>query len=466
MNSKNVLLINPPSRLLYKPTKIREAATYSPVLSLATISAPAISKGYNVKIIDANIIDNLREKIRETLKELLPKYVGITFTTPLYKEMLEIVNWIKNFDSNIIVIAGGAHVSSLPQEALEAAPIDIAVRGEGDFALLEILENEEKKNIKGISYKKEGRIFHNPLREYIKDLDSLPFPAWQLYDIKSYKTTDILARESPSGWLETSRGCPYQCPYCNKSVFGNFFRAKSPNRVVEEIKYMLGMGFREIHISDDGFSTDLERAKEICNIIIKKKLKFPWATVTGIRIDRVDRELLRLMKEAGCYRVYYGIESGDQRILDYIHKGITLAQIKNAVQQSREVGLETVGYFMMGLPGESIESMQNTIDFARSLDLDMAKVSITIPLPSTALYDELERGGYFISKDWEKFNVYIVPRGLYRHPQLDWDTIEKFYKRFYRSFYLNPKFIFRRFRKDLRQNKVMSDARHFLKTQW
>lgn len=466
MSKKNILLINPSSKSFYQPAKIKEAAIFSPVLSLAAIAAPLISKGHKVKIIDANMYNNPKEKIIESLKEFSADYAGITFTTPLYRQMLDIAKLVKEFNEKIIVVGGGSHVSSLPQDTLRHSPLDIAVRGEGDFTFLELIESEDINSIKGIFYKKDGRIFNNPNREYIQDLDSLSFPAWSLYDIKSYKTTDILTRLNPAGWIETSRGCPYQCPYCNKSVFGALFRVKSPKRAVDEMEYMLNIGFRELHIADDGFSTDLSRAKEICKLILRRKLKFPWATVTGIRIDCVDRELLNLMKKAGCYRIYYGIESGDQRILDYIHKGISLGQITEVVKESKKAGLEVVGGFMLGLPQESIESMQNTIDFAKTLDLDMAKVSVTIPLPSTTLYNELDKGGYFLSKDWDQFNVYVIPRRLYRHPQLDWDTVEKFYKKFYRSFYLNPKFIFKRAKRVIRQGTIISEIKHFLKTEW
>lgn len=467
-SQKSILLINPSYASVYAGAKIKEGVPYSPVLSLATIAAPLLEKGYNVRIIDLNIAqDPEKEAILSELKKHSPHYVGITFTTPLYDEMFKISQWVKEFDKNIKIIGGGMHVSSFPEDTLLNTSLDIVVIGEGDFALLEILESEDLSLVNGVCYKNEnGDIIRNPVRGYIQDLDILPFPAWKLFGIEKYRTTDLLARKNPVGWLETSRGCIYGCVYCSKNVHGRTFRTKSAQRVLSEIEFMLESGFQEIHIADDCFNTDMDRAKEICRLIIKKGLIFPWATVTGIRVDRIDKELLLLMKEAGCYRLYYGIESGDPGVLKKIKKGITPEQVEFAVKAAKEAGLEVVGFFMIGLPGETIESMEKTIDFACRLDLDMAKMSITIPLPATPLYNEWLSKGLIKKTAWREFNLYTTSEELFDHPDLTWEQIKRYYKKFYHDFYWRPSFILHRLYQSFKRGTILSDVKHLLRTDW
>jgi radical SAM superfamily enzyme YgiQ (UPF0313 family) len=467
-SQKSILLINPSYATVYAGAKIKEGVPYSPVLSLATIAAPLLERGYNVRVIDLNIVrEPMKDIVLLELKENLPGYVGITFTTPLYDEMYKISQWIKEFDKNIKIVGGGMHASSFPEDTLLNTPLDIVVIGEGDFTLLEILESEDISRVKGVCYKNEkGEIIRNPSREYIKDLDILPFPAWKLFGIEKYRTTDLLARKNPVGWLETSRGCIYGCVYCSKNVHGRTFRTKSAQRVLSEIEFMLKSGFQEIHIADDCFNTDMDRAKEICRLIIKKGLNFPWATVTGIRVDRVDEELLLLMRQAGCYRLYYGIESGDPEVLKNIKKGITLEQIESAVKTAKGVGLEVFGFFMIGLPGETVESMKKTIDFACRLGLDMAKMSITIPLPATPLYNEWLSKGLIKKTAWREFNLYAMSEELFDHPDLTWEQIKRYYKKFYRDFYWRPSFILNRLQQSIKRGTVFSDVKHLLQTDW
>ena len=466
--NKKVVLVNPSYASIYKNVKIREGVPYNPVLSLATIAAPLLDHGYNVRIVDMNMLEGpQKEGLIQEFKKSPPDYVGVTFTTPLYEEAMNICRWVKEYGSGIKIIAGGVHATSFPENTLSDAAIDIVVVGEGDFTLLDILESEDLSSVNGICYKdKDGRIIKNPDRARIGDLDKLPFPAWRLYSIEKYNTTDLLARKSPAGWLETSRGCVYECVYCSKNVHGRIFRAKSPARVLDEIERMLAAGFKEIHISDDCFNTDMERAKEICGLIIKKGIKFPWSTVSGIRVDRVDKELLSLMRMAGCYRVFYGIESGDERVLRNIKKGTTLEQASFAVNTAKEVGLEVFGFFMIGLPGETTESMRKTLEFALALDLDMAKIAVTVPLPATPLYNEWLEEGLIRPAEWSKFNLYTIPRDLFDHPDLTWDEIDKQYKKFYRAFYWRPSYLLKRLIQSARKGKIFSDIRHLINTDW
>lgn len=461
---KKIMLILPSYSFIYEGTPIKAGAMYSPSLGLANIAGSIKSKGHIVTIIDMN--KRSEKEFLTLLKSFDPDYVGISFVTLLFEEAIRLANLVKKIKKRVIIIGGGVHPSSMPKEVLESSAIDIVCIGEGEYSIIDIISEKPWEDIQGIAFKKNGNCCISPYQGFIKDLDRLPYPEWSLYNIKEYKTTELLTRANPSGWIETTRGCPYGCVYCNKSVFGKKFRTKSSKRVVDEMEYMLASGFKEIHIADDCFTFNIERAKDICEEIIKRGLKFPWATITGIRADRVDQELLNLMKISGCYRVYYGIESGDDNILKLIKKGETCEDVRMAVKISKRAGLEVFGFFMFALPGETEETMQKTIGFAKELDLDMAKVAITIPLPSTPYFDELNKSGKIKDTNWSKYNLYLPARELYDHPNLDWDIVEHFYKRFYREFYLRPRYITKRFFRSLLNGQLISDIKHFLKTEW
>ena len=435
------LLINLPTMDIYKNTKVESGVPILPPLTQVTLAGSLD----NAKIIDLNIKNNLREII---IREK-PKYIAITVLTASYNQMLQTCKLIKETNKNIKIILGGHHISAFPEESLKESKADFVVIGEGDKIISEIVNGKNKKKIN---------------TGYIKDLDSLPFPDWSLIDINLYKTPRLICKARPVGSIETSRGCAFNCTFCSK-ILGNKFRAKSPERVVNEIENMLRIGFKEIHTIDDGFSTDLNRAKEICDEIIRRKLKFHLNIRSGMRVDRVDIELLEKMKKAGCYRISYGVESGNQEILNNIKKGTTLERIKEVFKMTNEAGIETLGFFMIGLPGETEETMQDTIDFAKELNPYIAKLGILTPLPGTKLFNDWDSKGYIISKNWSDY-TYNNPEKIYNHPNLNWKTIHKYYNKFFREYYLRPSFILNRIVEDLKKGKIIDDVLAFLKVRW
>lgn len=461
---KKILLINLPFEKIYEKTNIRGIAPSTPPLSLACIGGSLIKEGHQVKIFDFNIYGY--NNFEQILKDFNPDFVGITFVTPLIREAEKVSKLIKKINNKIIIIGGGPHCSSFPESSIKETSLDIAVIGEGDFVINEIVEGKNLSKIKGIAYKKNNKILINKKRDYIKNLDDLPFPAYSLYEKEKYFVPSAIAKQNPVAWVETSRGCLFGCVYCNKNCFGRTFRVKSPERVAEEFIKIKKFGFKEIHLTDDGFTTDIKRAKEICDLLIEKKVNINWSTITGIRVDRVDFELLKKMKKAGCYRIYFGIESGNQNILNNIKKGIKLEQVRKAVFLSKQVGLEVAGYFMIGLPGETEKTMQETINLAKSLKLDLAKISITIPLPATEMFDELDKKNLIKTRDWEKFKFYSSPSTIYDHENLSWQTIERYYKKFYREVYLNSNFILKRLKKGIKEKTFLSDIKIALNMNW
>jgi len=302
-----------------------------------------------------------QKRIIKAIKECNPEYCGITFTTTLSEEAESIAKLIKTLNPRIKIISGGPHSSIMPKEVLNGS-FDIAVIGEGEITLKNILLQKPFKSIKGIAYKEKNKIKINPPQELIENLDSLPMPDYSVFNIKEYHTPRINCKKNPIAAIETSRGCVYNCIYCNNKVFGRCFRAKSAKRTVDEIEHILKFGFKEIHVWDDGFSTDLNRAKDICKEILKRKLKVTWNIYNGLRVDRIDRELLFLLKKSGCYRISLGVESGNQSILNRINKGTKVEDIKKAFKIANEVGIDTVAFCIIGLPDETEETMKQTID--------------------------------------------------------------------------------------------------------
>ncbi|MBT9138836.1 MAG: 2-hydroxyethylphosphonate methyltransferase [Syntrophomonadaceae bacterium] len=301
-------------------------------------------------------------------------------------------------------------------------------------------------DIQGITYRKDGEVVSNSARPTNVDLDSLPFLAYHLLPWQRYKPHPPHGRALPFAAIITSRGCPYRCAYCSKPIFGSKFRAQSPERVVEEVAYYQNkFGIKEIAFYDDVFTLNKKRAYAIADGIIKKGLKIHWTCET--RVNLVDKELLHHMKQAGCYAIAYGIESASQEILDAIHKDITLEQVEEAIRITQEVGLQIVGYFMIGSPGESPETIRKTIQFAKKLKVDFAQFAITTPFPGTELY-KLYLESKRSSVSWGNF-VYagtgskVTP--VFENDEAELD-LQYWARRAYKEFYLRPSYIWQRIR--------------------
>ncbi|MBI4162344.1 MAG: radical SAM protein [Candidatus Aenigmarchaeota archaeon] len=466
-----VLLVKLSDAAVYKDAKVKNAVPHFPSLTLATIAGNIREKNHDVKIFDYSTfpyVEDADKDFLQLLKDFSPDFVGITFPTPLFEEMVRIGTIVKNFNSGITLIGGGPHASAFPEESLKTSPLDIVITGEGDFVAADAIGANNLSEIDGIAFKESGSVVVIPKKiKFLDDLDKLPFPAWDLFDLSKYHTPRQMRKKSPVGWIETSRGCLYGCVYCNKNIFGQNFRYKSARRTVDEMEFMLECGFKEIQIGEDMFTTNKERVMQICAMIKERGLKFPWATTTGIRVDSVSLDMLKAMKNAGCYRVYYGFESGSDQVLVSSRKGTNTATARQAVDWSKEAGLEVLGFFMIGLPGETEETMQQTIDFAKSLNIDFAKMTIMSPLPGTPVFNDFKEKGLLKKDvDWSTFNYYTPPSELYTHPNLDWATIEKYYKKFYREFYFRPGYMAKRLVAGIKNGTLIDDIKAAKTTKW
>jgi radical SAM superfamily enzyme YgiQ (UPF0313 family) len=353
------------------------------------------------------------------LEQWHPDTVGITFTTPMAPLAAKLAMLAKKC-GDIVVLGGGPHATALPVETLRSGPFDAIALGEAEVAFEQALLRHTINGIHGWASQE------NPASSRVSllpDLDQLPFAAVDLFDVKRYVYPARASRKNPVCLLETSRGCYARCTFCNKNIFGFKIRRKSPTRVVDEMEYILSCGYREIHLADDLFTADMHHAEEVCREILRRNMHFPWVPRSGLRVDRVSPKLMEIMAEAGCYHIPFGIESGNQEVLDRIKKGITIDQVRMAVQYARSAGMQTTGYFMVGMPGETVHTMTDTLTFAVNLELDFVKVGVCIPLPGTPMFDELERSGRLKTREWALYTYATPPWDLVDSTELPPDVL-------------------------------------------
>ncbi len=377
------------------------------------------------------------------LSSFSPDVVGISGqTTPSIHEVYQTAKVVKNHNPSILVVVGGAHVTFQDEQVLRDCPeIDVVVRGEGEVTMNVLLEevngNHSYQGVAGTTTRADGTIIRNPDRPYIPDLDSLPFPAYDLLGLHHYFPKGD--RFAP---MITSRGCPYQCTFCSSSrITGKRWRGRSPTNVIQELQFLQDRyGVRDVTFIDDLFTFDHQRVSDICTMMNKEVDNVTWTCSSRADIMSRHPEMANWLKEAGCHTIYIGAESGSQRILNTIKKGIRLSQIIKSVALAKKVGLQVVLSFILGIPGETEEDMRSTIDFACRLDPDFAQFTICTPYPGTPLYDEAMENGWISDSDWSKFTV-IEP--VLNLPELSRATIKKQLTRAYYKFYSRPSLIWK-----------------------
>ncbi|MFQ6020440.1 MAG: B12-binding domain-containing radical SAM protein [Candidatus Aenigmatarchaeota archaeon] len=433
-----VLLVQPN----YRRTRETGAWLVNPPIGLGYIASVLEKNNISVEIIDANALNLIPEDVALYAKNF--DIIGVSMLTPAHRFGVALAN--HELLKNKLKVVGGPHASGYPEELLESG-FDIVVRGEGEYSFLEIVQGKNLKDILGISFKDNGKIIHNKNRPEL-DVDKLPFPARHLMIKNGVDLPYLSAGTQYRPWspIFTSRGCPYDCNFCNKKVFGYKFRPRSPENVVKEIDFLVkNYGVKEIDIYDDTFNLDIERAEKILDLIIERNYKIYIRTTNGLRADKVTRRFLEKMKKAGCIYIAYGIESGDQSVLDKIPKAETLEDIRRAVKLTKEVGIPVCGFIMFGLFGDTKETMQKTIDFTKELDLDFVAVNLTTPYPGTKLFDRIKKEGKFLFdfNKWEDFH-HTSGRMCFTHPDVaSPKEVEEAYQRAYREFYFRPRYLIR-----------------------
>lgn len=402
----NVLLIQPPITV----TK-GEIFGITPQLGLAYLASVAEQDGQHVKILDT-IVEGYSSRfhengltriglewdaIKKEVEKFNPDLVGISCPfTLMDKEMRTVAFLVKSVKPSVPVVVGGAHPSSMPEHVIRDPNVDFVVAGEGEKTFLElinkIVEGASFLDLKGLWLKVDGKIRRNERRELIMDLDLIPFPAWHLLPIEKYlQVGQAHGSHKRKRYMSmiTSRGCPGRCVFCSiHSVWGYEWRARTPENVVDEIeKLVTEYRIREIHFEDDNLTLSKRRMAKICDLIIQRGLDISWTTPNGVAVNTLDLDLLEKMRKSGCYQLSFGIESGDPDVMrEIINKPISLDRIRKVVSWSKSLGIWTHGFFVIGLPGESAQSIQKTISFAKETDLDSANFFIATPYPGTPLF--------------------------------------------------------------------------------
>lgn len=464
-----VLLINPDYYDdVFAQAKVRAAISRGIMpLGLLCVAAPLLQDKHDVRLLNLNLQYQQDDYLHKVIAEFAPDIVGITSTTPLIKKAYALADIVKRHNPSTLVVAGGPHPSALPEEVLRESRIDCVVVGEGEYAINRILADGLSTSIPNLYFKRDGQIVKSDsLGCTTLTLDVLPYPAYDLLDVGKYRQPGISSRRNPVAYMETSRGCYGRCIYCNKNIHGFKVRQKSAGRVVDEMERILKLGFREIQIIDDIFTANKKRAHTICEAILARGLKFPWYPRGGLRVDTVDVELLKIMKKAGCYRVPFGIESGSQRILEVIDKKITLEQAEKAVRAAKDAGLETECYFMIGLPTETEDDIKKSIDFAIRLNPDYCKFALTIPLPGTPMFDQMEQKGQIKTKEWEKFVFSTNPAELYTHDTLPSATMDRYLELSHRKFYWRLSYVVKAILRTIRNGTFVEHVKATFKTRW
>ncbi len=458
----NVLLINPSYTPSYGGAKASIVNPIMPTLGLATIAATALQNNHKVKILDMSWRPYNFELIKNTILENKPDIVGITATTPLMNQLRDISVLVKDISKNILVVGGGAHPSALPEETIKESMLDAVLIGESDYTFRDICDGIPMNKIPGISYRDEDQVLSTKQRLPIANLDDLPLPAWHLYNIKDYyKMSRLLAKRFPVANAEFSRGCVYKCDYCaSKITLALGYRKKTPKRCAEEVKYMHELGYREFFLADDIFTSDQKWAKQVCETITETGVDMAWTCTNGIRVESADDELFRTLRKSGCYRVSFGFESGNDEVLKAFGKGgrATVAQARKAVKSARSAGIDTNGYFMVGLSADTEESMQDTIELARTLPLDMMTCSICVAFPGTVMFNNYVDKKLIRSFDWDEYTMY-TSKDLFAHENLTYSLIQTYMKKFFSKCILfNPSFVIRRIIRGIRTGEFFWDA--------
>jgi radical SAM superfamily enzyme YgiQ (UPF0313 family) len=423
-----ILLIQPPPRVIERETII------VPPLGLAYLAAVLHKDGHDVSILDAFAMQLDWPEFEKRVAEAKADLIGVTGMTPVVDNSLRALKIARPHCKYLVF--GGAHVSAFKQKVFDQAPeIDFAMYGECENAFAELVKTLERggdpAGLPGVITKNKT----NAPPRFIENLDTLPFPARDLLPNERYRYA--LGKGGRVTTMFTSRGCPYGCVFCDKSTFTSKWRARSAESILAEVEEIVAKyRVRSIIIYDDLFTVDKKRVKEFCEGIIRRGLKIDWKCEG--RVNIVDEEMLALMKRAGCSMIAYGVESANQHGLDYLNKGTTPDMARNAFAATRKAGIRTMGYFILGIPVETYEDAQRTINFAIEIKADYAQFSVLSPFPNTPMYDDAVAHGWYREVDAQNPLDKDLKRPAIISENWDEQKLRDILREAHRRFYLRP----------------------------
>jgi radical SAM superfamily enzyme YgiQ (UPF0313 family) len=403
---------------------------------------PVKVKDYSVEPLDY-------EELRKIILGERITHVGVTFMTCQAPVAYRLTEFIRGLSKDVIIVSGGIHPTLLPEESLDNH-VEVVYRDEAEISFTKSLPAIAKRpfdlnrlnEIKGLSFQIDGKMVSTPNAERVRDLDSIPLPAYHLFHFPERYTTQFLYKGGFSTNLITSRGCTGHCFFCSKHYQGVTFQ--SAERVVEQFVFLRDKyHISQIFVQDDFFTHDLERVEKICDLLIKNRVNVPWVC-SNTRADSISYELFKKMRESGCISVSFGIESGNEKVRKKIGKNLNTEDIFNAVTAAKRAGLLTGAFYICGHHCETWEEAMDTIRFAKKLNTDVVTFSINCPFPGTPFYKMLTRKGVELTKDWGKYRTWGEP--LFQTEFLSKEQIVDLQKRAYREYYLRGAYLARQTR--------------------
>ncbi len=439
-HAPDVLLINPP--WINRNESIWHGIKGAmPPLGLLSIAAYAEREGYSVRIIDLHVEQWSIEEFRRQLATFTPRVVGISMMTSTAIAGNRVARCVKEVHPDATVVVGGVHAEAMPTECLQNSAIDIVVRGDGELTFSRIVAGQPWRDIPGLSYRAGHRAVHNAPAPVIDQLDSMPMPAYHLVPMDKYYPAMGAYRKLPAINMLMTRGCPGKCTFCNSAE--TTLRTRSAEHVVAEIEYLKRTyGIREIQFYDDTFTIFRQNVLEFCRLMIERNVGVTWTAF--VRTDCFKEDLAYAMRRAGCHQVMFGVESGDDEVLEVICKPIDRARTAAAVRLARKVGLEVRATYMFGNPTETVKSMQRSIDNALALDPDLAIFNITTPYPGTQMFAWAREHGYLNTEDWGE---YELSGAIMTLPTVTPQEINDAYARAFKAFYNRPIVFWRRLKR-------------------
>lgn len=422
-----------------------------PPISLAYIAAALEEAGVDVSFYDDYIRGGDREAFRDFLDRERPQVIGLSCVTPIAEGVYDLARTIRNINPSIRIVMGNIHADVFAASILEKGLADFVVHGEGEVTtphLIRVLENnEDPADVQGISFVEDGKIVQTPLRRYIENLDTIPFPAWHLFPLDRYDIFSFASVKKPGALILGSRGCPFKCTYCSLKIMGDRRRKRSAENLVDEVEMLYErFGYRQVSFTDPIFPMTKKEGLAFSAEMIRRGLDKKVVWITETRVDLVDVELLQAMREAGLRRIMYGFETGSETGQQSIRKNASLDSACRAVAMTRQAGVEMIGFFMLGVPGDTKESMEATIRFAADLDIDFAKFTVFSPFPGTSVYEDLlSKGEIEETERWESFTNYPTNENppIYLPKGVTIRDIVSLQRKALLKFYMRPKMIYK-----------------------
>lgn len=416
-----------------------------PPIGLMYVAAALEKAGFQVQMLDNYLMKKPVSELQQYVRSLKPEIVGITCGSATYRRCVETARAIKEAWPTCKIVAGGWHASYVPDSLLENPEIDYVVMGEGERAVTElatcIVNGSEPQalTLPGVACRMQGKNIKNPPK-FIENMDEIPYPARHLLPLELYDRTIEYLNVTPADVMSISRGCVFNCGFCEtKKLWGNIYRAFSPQRVVDEIRDLQNRyGTKGIYFINDNFTLQNQRTIELCNLMVKEKLDLQW--VCDTRVDIVNQTVLEAMSRAGCKTIFFGVESGSQKILQSIGRNVTLEQVETAFSLCRKNNIQTACSFMLGVPGETLADMETSLKFAKKIDPDFCQFNIFIANPDSRMYQELLDSKKYTQLDEFLFSV--------KTDEYDFNSLMAVQRRFFLEFHRSPKQILKRVKRE------------------